>query len=205
MIGPLAIAVLAAVAYALLGIAVAHDPPGPLWPIDAAASGLAGYATGPALLFTMSCWWQALVTIGVLALALGWLRPEWRARAIFSVITTIVAWQTSDVLKNIFMRARPSNWYLHHESSYAYSSGHAMFAVVVYFLWSYFFATSTLPRAARTALAAMCAVWGCAVIWSRLALGAHWATDLIGGVLLGIAMLGIASTVARAWPQRVRG
>jgi membrane-associated phospholipid phosphatase len=36
------------------------------------------------------------------------------------------------------------------------------------------------------------------VIWSRLALGAHYVTDLIGGLLLGTAALAIASAIGSA-------
>ncbi len=200
----LAVAVPAAIVYAVLGTAVAHHPPQPLWPIDAGARALAGHATHLALIFTISCWWEVLLALGAGAAVLAWRRPKWRARVLFSIVTTIVAWQTSDVLKDVFARPRPTYWYLHHETTYSYSSGHAMFATVVYGLWSYFFATSTLPRVPRVALAAAFALWGVAIIWSRLALGAHWPTDLIGGVLLGITMLGIATAVAAAWPQRTR-
>ena len=197
-----AVAAAATLVYAVLGIAVAQRPPGALWPIDAAARPLAGHATHLALVFTISCWWYVLVALGACALLLAWLRPEWRARATFAIVTTIVAWQTSDALKNVFARSRPTYWYLHHETTYSYASGHAMFATVVYALWSYFFATSSLPRPARAVLSACFALWGCGVIWSRLALGAHWPTDLIGGVLLGVAMLAIAAAVAFAWPRR---
>jgi membrane-associated phospholipid phosphatase len=76
-----------------------------------------------------------------------------------------------------------------------------MFAVVVYGLWSYFVATSALPRGVRVPLASALALWGCAVIWSRLALGAHWPTDLIGGVLFGIAVLAVGAAVTRSWPS----
>jgi membrane-associated phospholipid phosphatase len=200
----MAVAAAAAIAYATLGVAVAHRPPDALWPIDTAARPLAGHATHLALIFTISCWWYVLVALGAGAIALGWARPEWRARAIFSVVTTFVAWQTSDALKNVFARPRPAYWFLHYEPTYSYSSGHAMFATVVYFLWSYFFATSSLPRGLRIALSAACGLWGCAVIWSRLALGAHWPTNLIGGVLLGITMLAIATAIAFAWPRRTR-
>ncbi len=191
----LGVAAIAAIAYALLGNAVAHRPPEPLWPIDVAGSALAGHATHLALIFTASCWWEALVSLGIAAIALGAARPAWRARATFSVIVTLIAWKTSDVLKNAFARPRPERWFLHHETTFSYSSGHAMFAVVVYGLWSYFIATSALPRPLRTVLASALALWAAAVIWSRLALGAHWATDLIGGVLLGVALLGIGAAV----------
>ena len=200
----LAVAAIAAVAYAWLGDAVAHRPPEALWPIDAAAGALAGHATHVALLFTASCWWYVLVALGVAALALGWLRPDWRARTTFSVVVTLIAWKTSDLLKDVFARTRPAHWFLHHETTYAYSSGHATFAVVVYALWSYLIAASALPRTARIAGATLLAAWACAVVWSRLALGAHWATDLIGGILLGVAMLGLGAAVAAAWPRRSR-
>ena len=137
----------------------------------------------------------------MLAALLAWARPEWRSRAIFSILTTIVAWQTSDALKEFFGRVRPTYWLLHHETSYSYSSGHAMFAVVVYGLWSYYFANSTLAAPLRVLLAAGFAAWPGGVIWSRLALGAHYVTDLIGGVLLGITMLALARAVARVIPS----
>ena len=203
MIAPaLVVALVAAIGYAALGVAVAHHPPQAMWPIDAAGESIAGRGTHVAIVFTISCWWYVLLALGACAALLGALRPEWRARAIFSIVTTVVAWPTSDALKNVFHRPRPSLWYLHHEATYSYSSGHAMFATVVYFLWSYFFATSSLPRVPRTVLAAACALWGCGVIWSRIALGAHWPTDVMGGVLLGIVMLGVGSAVAHAWPRR---
>jgi undecaprenyl-diphosphatase len=156
----------------------------------------AGHATHVALVFTASCWWYVLVALGALAALLGWRVPAWRDRAIFSILTTLVAWQTSDALKDFFGRARPPYWYLHQETSYGYSSGHAMFAVVVYGVWSYYCATGPLPPPARRVLASGLALWGGAVIWSRLALGAHYVTDLIGGVLLGVAMLALATIVA---------
>jgi undecaprenyl-diphosphatase len=188
-----AVAVGAALLCGFLGYGVTLEPTGAL---DRAGRAVAGEWPHVALVFTASCWWPSLVSLGVLALAFAAFVPAWRARVLFSLVTTLVAWQASDAVKNAFGRPRPAYWLLHQETSASYPSGHAMFAVVVFGLWSYYVATSALPPAPRRVLAALIALWGAAVIWSRLALGAHYVTDLIGGVLFGIAMLAAATAIA---------
>ncbi len=184
----LAVALIAAIAYTVLGLAVSHAPPDAL---DRAAEPLAGYGVPIAWILTESCLWPVLVTFGVLALILAAVSRPWRARALFSVIVTVIAWQTSDLLKNLFTRPRPAYWVFHHETTYSYSSGHALFATIVYGLWAYFIYRSALPTTLRYTLAPLLVLWGLAVIWSRLALGAHYPTDLIGGVLLALTFLTI--------------
>ena len=194
-IRPLAVAVVAAVLYAALGAAVSHAPP---HGIDLAGRALAGQAQHLALLFTRSCLWYVLVVLGLIAVAVAIRFPAWRARALFAIPTTLVTWQLSDALKNVFRRPRPDYWRLIHEPTFAYSSGHAMFAVLVYWLWAWFIWNSALPRPVRTVVAPALALWGCGVIWSRLALGAHYVTDLVGGVLLAVTALGAASAIRSA-------
>ena len=191
------IALAAGLLCGFLGSVVATAPPAG---IDLAGRAVAGELPHVALVFTASCWWQSLVPLGVLALVLAEFVPVWRRRVFFSLVTTLVAWQASDALKNVFMRLRPDYWILHHEKTWSYPSGHAMFAVVVFGLWSYYFATSDLPRVPRIVLTWGFALWGVAIIWSRLALGAHFVTDLIGGVLFGITMLAIATAIAGRIP-----
>jgi undecaprenyl-diphosphatase len=197
-LGAAVVALIAALGCGLLGSSVSEAPPSG---VDVAARALAGHFTHVALVFTASCWWYVLVAFGVAAIVLAIVRPAWRARAIFSVVTTLVAWQASDAVKNLFMRRRPDYWHLIHETSWSYPSGHAMFAVVVYGLWSYYVATSEMPLPLRRGLSAALALWGAGVIWSRLALGAHFVTDLTGGVLFGVTMLGIAAAIAGRIPR----
>jgi undecaprenyl-diphosphatase len=184
----IAVAAVAAILYTLLGVAVSHTPPGPF---DLAAQPLAGIGVPVAWIFTASCLWPVLVTYGVLALLLAAFSPAWRTRALFSVVLTILTWQTSDALKNLFKRPRPAYWVFHHETTFSYSSGHAMFALIVYGVWAYFVYRSALPAGVRFLVAALLVAWGLAVIWSRLALGAHYPTDLIGGLVLGIFAVAI--------------
>jgi membrane-associated phospholipid phosphatase len=196
----LGIAVVAAALYAWLGIAVSHAPPAG---IDLMGAALAGEAPHVALVFTASCWFPVLVSYGVVGLIVARLVRSWRARTVTSVLTTLVFWKVSDALKDVFHRTRPPYWHLIHETSYSYSSGHALFATIVYWLWAYFVWHSTLPRAVRVTIAPLLALWGCGIIWSRLALGAHYVTDLVGGVLLGIVALSLGSAVRAALTRRV--
>jgi membrane-associated phospholipid phosphatase len=193
------VALAAALLCGLLGSSASERPPDG---IDLAGRALAGHAAHVALVFTASCWWQTLVSLGVAAIVLAVAAPAWRARVIFSLATTLVGWQASDAIKNVFARSRPDYWVLHHETSWSYPSGHAMFAVVVYGLWSWYVARSALPQPLRAIISTSLALWGLAVIWSRLALGAHFVTDLIGGVLFGITMLAISIAIAGAIPVR---
>jgi undecaprenyl-diphosphatase len=186
------IALVAAILYAALGLAVSHAPP---QGIDLAGRALAGEAPRIALVFTASCWLPVLVSFGVVGLVVAPFAPAWRARIYTAVLTTLIFWKVSDVLKNLFHRPRPTYWYVIHENTFAYSSGHAMFATIVYWLWAYFIWNSDLPRGVRLTVTPFLALWGCGVIWSRLALGAHYVTDLVGGVLLGIVALALAAAV----------
>jgi len=194
-----ALALVAALAYAVLGAGVSHAPPRG---IDLAGRALAGEAPQLALIFTASCWWYVLVVFGVAALVVAARVSAWRARAITSVVTTLIAWQASDVLKNIFRRPRPDYWNLIHESTFSYSSGHAMFATIVYALWAWYVWRSGLPRAVRLGVPPLLILWAGGILWSRLALGAHYVTDLAGGVLLGITALALAAAIRAAAPQR---
>ncbi|GAC1534605.1 MAG: hypothetical protein NVS2B17_03860 [Candidatus Velthaea sp.] len=181
------------IAYTLLGIAVSHGPPRG---IDAQAHVLAGHALGLAEIFTKSCLWYVFTPFCIAALIFAALVKPWRGRAIFSVVLLVASWLISNELKNVFMRPRPEYWFYVHESTYSYSSGHAMFAVVVYGLWSVFVFASELPAAVRLTFGSGLALWSLGIIWSRLALGAHYPSDLLGGVLLGIALIAFGSAIA---------
>jgi undecaprenyl-diphosphatase len=195
VIRALLVALVAGTLYALLGVAVSHAPPRG---IDLAARALAGEAPRLALAFTESCWWEFLVALAVVAIAVAVRYPAWRGRVLYAIPTTLITWQLSDVLKNVFKRPRPDYWRLIHEPTYSYSSGHAMFALLVYGLWAWFIWNSALPPRVRAVVAPLLVLWACGILWSRLALGAHYVTDLIGGLLLATTALAAAAASAAA-------
>lgn len=172
-----------------LGLAVRNGPPNAL---DLAIAGWGGIGVPVAIVFTESGLFPALAAIAAVALVVAWRLPAWRRRAIFAVVLNLVAWKVSDLTKDLFHRARPFHWYWRPESSYSYSSGHATDALVVYGLWGYFIARSTTPQPWRGIAAAGLVLWALGVSWSRLALSVHYATDVIGGWLLAVALLTFA-------------
>lgn len=178
--------------YVRLGNLVSHSAPSPF---DLAFRHWMGAATPLAIVFTESGRLPALVGIGVVALIVAIVVPRWRARALFAIVMNLVAWRVSDVCKDIFERPRPPQWVWHQETSFSFSSGHATDAVVVYGLWALFLWKSEIPQPWRGILATVLALWGLGVSWSRLALGVHYASDVIGGWLLGAGLLALAFAV----------
>ena len=89
----------------------------------------------------------------------------------------------SSLLKLGFGRARPDLIdHLDHQTSFSYPSGHATSAATVYLL----LASLAPPRwrpFAWTLAVAMIVLNG----FSRIMLGVHWASDILGGTMLGAA------------------
>lgn len=186
------------VAYGLffaLGLAVAHRLPGEL---DAAAHVVTGHGALVAWWLTESLYMAFLAPLCLLLLACGFIWPQWRARIILSVVVLVAMWLASDALQHFFMRPRPMDWTVKHETAFSYPSSHATLATSFYGFWAYLFARSELPKNARTVIASVLSALVAAILWARLALGAHYPTDLAGGVLLGVSAVALALALCSA-------
>ena len=136
-----------------------------------------------------------LIEIGIALLVFGGIVPQWRRRVLFSIGALIVTHFANDAAKSYFERHRPGHWLMFHETSYAYPSGHAATAIAFYLLWAVWIARDArLAPLLRWSLTVFLCIIVAGVLWSRLALGAHWPTDLVGGALLGagVVAMGIA-------------
>lgn len=185
--------------YLWLGWTVSpHAPAG----IDLAAGALFGAATPLAAALTYLGRFPPYATECAAVLIAGFARRAWLGRAVSAVALLIVAEVTSDAFKLVFHRPRPAHWLVTHETSYSYASGHATNSLVFFGFWAYVTLRSTLPVGARTLLVASLFALSAAIGWSRLALGAHYATDVLGGYLLGAAILELGIAVI---PDRLLG
>ena len=189
-------ALIAFTLFALLGGFVGSSPPKGL---DAAALALLGHGGDlVAWTLTQSGFFQTFATLFVLMLLTALIARDWLylRRVVFSILTLLTGWFLSDACKGIFHRARGEAWLVRHETSYSYPSGHATLAVLFWVLWAYFLWNSTLPLLLRRIGAYALIAFALAVGWSRLELGAHFLSDVVGGYLLGLAWLALALWLA---------
>lgn len=138
---------------------------------------------------TWACYLQVLAPIAVVLLVLAWSLPAWRGRIIFSIVMLLLCWRGADFFQHYFMRPRPTDWVVKQEMTFAYPSSHATIAFGFYLLWAAMLFASDLPRGPRTLAAAFLTILVVAICWARLALGAHYFTDLVGGGLLALTLV----------------
>lgn len=169
-----------------------HGEPGLLASWEAA---LANHSSLVAWWLTWGCYLQVLAPLAIVLLILAWRVPSWRARILFSIVMLLLCWQGADIFQHYFMRPRRLDWVVRHETAFSYPSSHAAIATGFYALWAAMLYASDLPRGVRTAAAACLLVLAAGVCWSRLALGAHYITDLLGGALLAVALISAALAV----------
>jgi membrane-associated phospholipid phosphatase len=152
---------------------------------------------------TWACFPKFLIPICVLLLILAWRFPAWRSRVLWSIVSLLVSWRAADYFQHVFARPRPLAWVVKHETTYSYPSSHGAIAVGFYVLWAVLLYTSDLPRTTRNVAALALLIFVAAICWSRIVLGAHYVTDVLGGALLGLAVA--AFTLAILLGISVRG
>lgn len=138
-----------------------------------------------------------LVIVGVSALFLWHTEHKLSARLLlFAVGGSILL---NNLLKLVFQRQRPTvfDWQTH-AVSLSFPSGHAMSATVCYGTVAYLVIRLQKRRLSRyiTGLAAVLMILG--ICTTRLYLGVHYPTDVIGGIIAGIAWAGFCMAVLEA-------
>jgi undecaprenyl-diphosphatase len=183
-------AVVASGCFVALGLdVVRHGEPAPLLGWERA---LLDHSTLVAWWLTWSCFKEVLFPLAFLLIIVAWRVPAWRARIVFSLVLLLLCWRGSDLFQHLFARPRPLDWVVKHETSFSYPSTHAAIATGFYALWAVMLYASELPRRIRGIGAFLLLLLAIAICWSRLALGAHYLTDLAGGVLLAVALVSVA-------------
>jgi membrane-associated phospholipid phosphatase len=129
------------------------------------------------------------VTMIALLIVLGLLAIGYRRELIFFAGVIAGSSLLNLLLKQIFHRARPDIHRIVAAAGYSFPSGHSMgaftlYGLSVYFLWKH------LPRAwMRVIVAAIGSIMILMIGISRIYLGVHYPSDVIGGYLISGAWL----------------
>ncbi|HEX4012417.1 MAG TPA: phosphatase PAP2 family protein [Candidatus Cybelea sp.] len=193
-----AVALVAFGAFAEIGSSViAHGEPALFVPWERS---LFDHSTLLAWWLTWACYPGALIPICLIVLFLAWRYPQWRTRLILSVVSLLISWRGADYFQHVYARHRPLEWVVRHETTFSYPSSHAAIAVGFYGLLALMIFASDLPRTTRNVAGVLLVVLAAAICWSRVALGAHYITDLLGGALFGAVvaclMMGVLASGA---------
>lgn len=129
------------------------------------------------LFFVFKRWWPSLVTV-VVAVPGGMLLNEW--------------------LKLIVHRHRPfvDGWFVDW-SGYSFASGHTIGATLLYGQIALFLIPAMKSRRSRALLFSAASFVVVIIGFSRIALGAHYLTDVLAGMLLGSGWLTLCAVSVR--------
>lgn len=125
-----------------------------------------------------------IVSIGFAAMAYGWIKNMPYLTVGFGA--AMIAYAIGGILKEFIHRSRPDTVYVTtmRFKSYSFPSAHAMGAILIYGLLAYL-AYQHLPSPWNITIPVLLSIFIVLVGLSRVYLGAHYPSDVVGGWLLG--------------------
>ena len=104
-------------------------------------------------------------------------------------LNLIISFLTNQIAKLTFTRPRPIGINLIEESGYSYPSGHAMISMAYFGFIAYLIYKSNLNKIIKLLLITSIFILILLIGFSRIYLGVHYLSDIIGGFLLSIAYI----------------
>ena len=202
----LASAALAAAAALAFGLLLVLGQWRPLWRLDtSAAHDLHAVAVRhhgwTALLRLLSDRvWDPVTLRAAVAVLTGWLlyRRAWRLAA-WAAVTAVAGGLVGLLVKAVVERARPAlQDPVAHAPGYSFPSGHAMTATTSFAVLMLVLAP-LLSRAWRIVCWCVAVFSVLGVGFTRVALGVHWFSDVLGGWLLGLTVVALTAWPFEAW------
>ncbi|MDB5128546.1 phosphatase PAP2 family protein [Mucilaginibacter sp.] len=144
----------------------------------------------------------------VLGTAFMFFLAKYKREAIF-VVLTLISGLVSSLVKLLINRPRPSQSLvriLEKTQQQSFPSGHVLFYVTFFgFLTLLMYQLTAIPKYLRTIIAVASLLLIFSIPFSRIYLGAHWFTDVLGGLLLGLLCLSAVSYLYLKETDRYRG
>lgn len=149
-----------------------------------------GFVTGLMSVFTFLGSTVPLATFAlVVASVIGWRAHAWQP-PVLTAVTVIGVALLNMQIKQAVDRPRPDEQYQVMEASgYSFPSAHAMSTAAVVGVTAFLIYRTTHSAKVHQLTVVSAATFIFMVAISRIYLGAHWLTDVVGGLALGLACL----------------
>ena len=136
---------------------------------------------------------SAIAVIGITLFTLIFFKNK--QYGLFMSIDLIVITIIQVVLKNIFSRGRPVDINLIKETGYSFPSGHSITSMAFYGFIIYLIYTSELSKKSKILYISMFSLLILVTGFSRVYLGVHYFTDVLGGFTLAISFLIVYTSI----------
>lgn len=136
---------------------------------------------------------SASAVVGISVAVLAWFAYYKRASH-FMVLATAITGSAAIIylMKHTFLRARPAEFlHLVSEDSYSFPSGHTFISLVFYGLLMYFVIRHEYTLRAKILTCIASGLFIFLVGFSRIYLGVHWPSDVLGSWVMGGVWLAI--------------
>ena len=108
----------------------------------------------------------------------------------FSIISNLVIVTIlNQLLKNILQRPRPNEFRIIEETGYSFPSGHSMVSMAFYGYLIYLIYRYVKNKYLKWNLIVLLSILICTIGISRIYLGVHYTSDVLGGFLISISYL----------------
>lgn len=112
-----------------------------------------------------------------------------KKNAILADILALNCVITNTIIKYLVGRSRPEELRLIDVGGFSFPSGHSMIAITLYGFLLYLVITSKMKKVLKVSLSIFLSITILSICISRIYVGVHYASDVLGGIILGFAQL----------------
>jgi len=145
-------------------------------------------------IFKMITFFASPIALIILSIALFFIFKN-KKYGLLSLTNLIVVTLINQMLKFIFVRPRPFEWMLIEETGYSFPSGHAMVSMAFYGMLVYLIWQTKISLNKKKIWTIVLSVLILLIGISRIYLGVHYVSDIIGGFTLSLSYLIIATSL----------
>ena len=119
------------------------------------------------------------------------------SETIFLLVNTMGSFTLNSIIKQFFQRTRPVDFSLVKQGGLSYPSGHAMVVMSMYLAIYYLLTRNEKDKNKRFLIGTIIGIYIISMGVSRMYLGVHWPTDIIGGYICGYLLYSLSKSIIK--------